>query len=356
MRVDRQDASLAKTRRNLGWASSASWRPILLVCVACEVFHAPPEPSLPEAQSGLLSDPAAPVVVAFDRAIDPKTLTLEIARNITDNRGRLADEQDSPTALSTLYTYDPVRGDYGGTSVLSPDATTFTIAPKDALPLNPALVLIVEPGLKDVTYAVPTVARRKIVFGYQLNLTCSAPSAVMPAHGDYFILIDVQTPVGTQVKLFATIDVDATGKFTALFSGATRNADPNRCSPACPTTDACRTLPGPPACVAPSTAADSTDEYPDFVISQTSSAFSFNAQGCVVDQQDGTALFVNTPVDVFVAQPAVTLRNTKLTASFSVDPQGVLRGAGALTADDVLLGTAESGPGTGQLVARLVPP
>jgi len=325
------------------------------VFLACEVFHAPPEPSLPQAQSGLLADPSAPVIVLFDRPIDKSTLTLEIARDIVNDRGQLADEQDPPGNLSTLYTYDPLRGDYGGTSSLSADLTTFTITPDVALPLNPELVLIVEPGLRDLAYEVPTVARRKIVFGYQLNLTCTAPTNVLPASGDYFILIDVQEPVGTQVKLFATIDVDGTGKFTAHFSGATRNPDGTRCSPACPTTDACRTLPGPPACVAPSTSADSTDEYPDFVINTTAAGYSFDAVGCVVDQSDGSALFVNEPVDVFISQPTVTLRNTKLTATFAVDGSGVLRGAGALTADDVLLGTAESGPGSGTLQARIVP-
>ncbi len=309
----------------------------------------------PKRRAAFSSDPSAPVVVLFDRPIDKSTLTLEIARDIVNDRGQLADEQDPPGNLSTLYTYDPIRGDYGGTSVLSPDQTTFTITAADALPLNPELVLIVEPGLKDLAYEVPTVARRKIVFGYQLDLTCSAPSNVMPAQGDYFILIDVVQPVGTQVKLFATIGVDPTGKFTAHFSGATRNPDPTRCTPACPSTDACRTLPGPPACVAPSLAANTTDEYPDFVINTTTSGFSFDAIGCVVDQSDGTALFVNEPVDVFVTQPSVTLRNTKLTATFAVDAENVLRGAGALTADDVLLGTAESGPGTGTLTARLVP-
>ena len=85
-------------------------RYFLLVFVCCEVFHAPPEPSLPEAQSGLLSDPAAPVVVLFDRPIDARaTLTLEIARDIVNDRGQLADEQDPPGNLSTLYTYDPIR-------------------------------------------------------------------------------------------------------------------------------------------------------------------------------------------------------------------------------------------------------
>jgi hypothetical protein len=324
--------------------------------LACEVFHAPPEPSLPEAQSGLLADPAAPVVVAFDRPIDPSTLTLEIARDIVNDRGQLADEQDPPGNLSVLYMYDPLRGDYGGTSVLSADATTFTITPTDALPLNPALVLIVEPGLADAAYHVPTVARRKIVFSYQLDLSCNAPSTVMPAHASYFMLIDVSQPVGTQVKLFATIDVDGTGKFDAHFSSATRNLNASGCSPPCASTDACRTLPGPAECVAPSTPADSTDEYPDFVVNTTATGFSFDATGCVVDQPDGTALFVNAPVDVFVTSPSVTLRNTKLTATFAVDAQGVLRGAGALTADDVLLGTSESGPGAGTLAARITPP
>jgi hypothetical protein len=329
-------------------------RLLLTVFLACEVFHAPPEPSLPDAKSGLLADPAAPVVVQFDRAIDPNTLTLEIARNVTNDRGQLADEQDPPANLSTLYVYDGADVS-GGTSTLSTDGRTFTITPKDPLPYSPALVLLVEPGLKDLAYRVPTVARRKIVFSYELVLSCNAPSKVMPAHSNYFLLINVTKPLGTEVKLFATIDVDANGEFAATFSGATRNPDPNRCAPACPTTDACRTLPGPPACVTPSTAADTTDEFPDFVINTTTSAFSFQAKGCVVDQQDGTALFVNAPVDVFVTSPGVTLRNTKLTATFAVDPQGVLRGAGNLSADDVLLGTAESGAGAGTLVARATP-
>jgi hypothetical protein len=325
------------------------------VAFACEEFHAPPEPSLAQAQNGLLASPGAPVVVAFDRAIDPTTLTLEIARDIVNDRGQLADEQDPAGELSTLYTYSAINGDSGGTSVLSADAMTFTITPTIPLPYSPPLVLIVEPGLADAMYHVPTVARRKIVFSFQLDLACNAPSMVMPAQGDYFMLIDVTEPVGTQVKLFATIDVAANGQFSAQFEDATRNPDPTRCTPPCAPTDACRTLPGPSACVAPSTAAGSVDEYPDFVVNQTSSAFSFDAVGCVVDQPDGTALFANTPVDVMITQPNVTLRNTKLTASFAVDAEGVLRGSGALSADDVLLGTIDSGPGAGQLTARIVP-
>ena len=64
---------------------------------------------------------------------------------------------------------------------------------------------------------------------------------------------------------------------------------------------------------------------------------------------------MNAPVDVFVTSPSVTLRNTKLTASFAIDAQSVLRGAGNLSADDVLLGTSESGAGAGTLTARATP-
>ena len=53
--------------------------------------------------------------------------------------------------------------------------------------------------------------------------------------------------------------------------------------------------------------------------------------------------------------PALTLRNAVLTASFSPDDLDVLRGAGALVADAVLLGTIDAGPGQGDLTARSIP-
>ena len=189
-----------------------------------------------------------------------------------NDRGQLADEQDPSGELSTLYTYDPLRGDYGGTSVLSADATTFTITPTDALPLNPALVLIVEPGLKDVAYGVPTVARRKIVFSYQLDLKCNAPSNVH-AGARELLHLDRRAEARRHAGEALRDDRRRCRPASSARSSpsATRNTDPNRCTPPCASTDACRTLPGPPACVAPSTAADTTDEYPDFVINTTPS-------------------------------------------------------------------------------------
>lgn len=324
---------------------------------SCQVYEAPPEPSLPQSTSNLLPDPAAPLIVRFSKPIDEKTLQLKVARNIVDARGRLADEADPPGDLSLIFSHGYDAGDTGGVGVLSDDKTTFTVTPTAAFPINPELVLIVEPGLHAIDSDVTINARRKLRFGYQFDLTCSAPTKVMPAKGSYFVLIDVKQPIGTQVRLWADIRVDtSTGRFAAQFVRAGRNLDGSRCPGGCASTDACRTHPGPPACVAPSLRADDTNEYPDFIADTTSPAsFQFTATGCIVDSPDGSAQFVNLPVDVFVSSPQVTLRNTRLTSSFGTDAQGVLRGAGSLSADDVALGPSSSGKGAGTLTAILVP-
>ena len=323
----------------------------------CQVYEAPPEPSLPGSVSNLLPDPTAPLVVRFSKPIDEKTLHLKVARNILDPRGRLADEGEPPRDLSLIFSHGFDEGDTGGEGVLSGDKTTFTITPKAAFPINPELVLIVEPGLHAPDSDVTVNARRKLRFGYQFDLTCNAPTKVMPAKGSYFMLIDVKQPIGTQVRLWADIRVDTnTGRFAAQFLRAGRNTDGTRCPGGCAATDACRTLPGPAACVAPSLRADGVGEYPDFIADATSPAsFQFTATGCIVDSPDGSAQFVNLPVDVFVSSPQVTLRNTRLTSSFARDPQGALLGAGSLSADDVSLGPSSSGKGAGTLTARLVP-
>lgn len=325
----------------------------LATAASCQVYEAPPEPSLPQSTSNLLPDPAAPLVVRFSKPIDETTLQLKVARNLVDPRGRLADEWDPPRDLSLIFSHGYNDGDTGGEGVLSEDKTTFTITPTAAFPINPELVLLVEPGLHGIGSDVSTVARRKLRFGYQFDLTCDAPTKVMPAMGSYFVLIDVKQPIGTQVRLWANIRVDtSTGRFTAQFIRAGRNTDGSRCPGGCASTDACRTLPGPAACVVPSLRADSTSEYPDFIADATSPAsFQFSATGCIVDAPDGSAQFVNLPVDIFVSSPQVTLRNARLTSSFSVDAQGVLSGAGSLSADDVSLGPSSSGKGAGTLTA-----
>ena len=328
-----------------------------LTAPSCQVYESPPEPSLPGSVSNLLPDPTAPLVVRISKPIDETTLHLKVARNLVDPRGRLADEWDPPQDLSLIFSHGYEEGDVGGDGVLSDDKTTFTITPKAAFPINPELVLIVEPGLHAPGSDITINARRKLRFGYQFDLTCTAPTKIMPAKGSYFLLIDVKQPIGTQVRLWADIRVDTnTGRFSAEFLRAGRNTDGSRCPGGCANTDACRTLPPPAACVAPSLRADDVSEYPDFIADATSPAsYRFTASGCIVDAPDGSAQFVNLPVDIFVSSPQVTLRNTRLTSSFTRNAQGVLLGAGSLSADDVSLGPSSSGKGAGTLTARLVP-
>jgi hypothetical protein len=185
------------------------------------------------------------------------------------------------------------------------------------------------------------------VGGVQAGRLCQLP-----------VLSQVTMPIGVQIQLFGALDIDPmTGKLTSAFTKAKRNADGTRCSPACPSADVCRTLPGPPACVIPSTQADSVDEFPDYVpnTDPTAGGFTFQTKGCAVDQDATTATLATAPVDVMVSSPMVTLRNATLSASFTLASDGTLRGSGTLTADAVLLGTITSGMGAGNLTARSIP-
>ncbi|CAN5193037.1 hypothetical protein BH09MYX1_BH09MYX1_57530 [soil metagenome] len=328
----------------------------VVLAPACDVYEAPPEAFLPQANANLLPDPTAPLVVQFTKPIDPASLQLKVVKSILDSRGRLGDESDPPGDLQAVYTFSDRDGEKGGIGEFSADGMRFTVAPTGAFPINPPLILLIEPGLHAKGSDVTTNARRKINFGYQFDLTCNSPTTVLPASGYYFVLIDVKQPIGTQVRLWAKIVVDpATGKFASKFIRAGRNPDGTRCPSACANTDACRTLPGPPACVAPSTRADAIVEHQDFIADTNAiSSFQFTATGCVVDQPDGTAQFVNLPVDIFVTSPVVTLRNARLTSSFTKDKNGGVLGAGSRSADDVAIGTSSSGKGSGSLAALLV--
>jgi hypothetical protein len=219
------------------------------------------------------------------------------------------------------------------------------------------LVLIVEPGLVDPENGRSLTFRKKILFSYAFHLACDAPTTVVSS-GSFFFLVDVTDPIGTQVKLWADLDIDSTtGKFSASFSKAYRNTDPSRCVPfglSCDDTQACRTLPAP-ACVAPSEVAGSPAEYPDFIAQPDPPGFAFTAMGCIVDQGDGSATFGIVPVDIIVTSPDVTLRASTLTASFRPDSNGVIQATGALTAEQVLLGTLDSGKGDGTLSGQQVP-
>jgi hypothetical protein len=248
-----------------------------------------------------------------------------------------------------------MNGDTGGEDTLSPDGATMTITPDVVPPVGGQYVVLVEPGLSDLAGTMTRV-RRRAVFGYASTLTCNAPAHVIPA-GTLFLLTNVSQPINVQIQLFGVLDVDpATGKLKGRFTKAKRNPDVSRCSPACPSTDVCRTRPGPPACVTPSTSASTVDEFPDYVPNDDpTTGFSFETQGCAVDQGAMTATLATSPVDVMVTSPPVTLRNTALDASFTADAGGILRGSGTLTADAVLIGSISSGMGAGNLTARSIP-
>jgi len=319
----------------------------------CELYDGPPKPAIIGADDGLLDDRDAPIVLSFGEPIDPTTLKARILRLETDVEGNLLDEDDDPeTEPEEFFLYTPDFPGVGGTAELVDGNTALVIRPSAPLPVGPKLVLVVEPGLADLAGNV-TKVRKRLQFAYAFKLECNAPSAVFPP-GHYFLLADIDKPISTQVQLWASFQVDAT---TGRVTGQCTNADRDKtqvCPMACGTGEVCRLLPEP-ACVPPSERAGTVDEYPDYVpYAIPPTGYSFAIDGCAVDQADGKAVFVTAPVDVVVQQPPVTLRNVTLTAEFSKDAAGVLRGSGTLLADQVLIGTTPSGPGEGNLVARLV--
>jgi hypothetical protein len=316
----------------------------------CAVYDAPPEPSIDGLNNGYLPNARDPIVIDFSKPPVQSTVDLQIIQ---------LGANDSCFSIrmpeNVLFSHDPVNGDMGGVATWSSDGTSLSVALTIPPPIAATLAVLVSPGLSDQAGTV-THAQRCLSFGYQATLSCNAAAKVVTS-GTYFLLVSVTNPVPVQIKLFGAIDVDdTTGALKGAFTEAHRNPDPTRCTPACSTTDACRTLPGPPACVTPSTPAGSVDEFPDFLpnTDPTTGGFSFDVTGCTVDQDATTATFATVPTDVDITSPTVTLRNAGLSASFT-STDGVLRGTGALAADDVLLGTTGFGAGQGDLTARDIP-
>lgn len=315
---------------------------------ACETFVAPPAASV--AGGPVLTDPAAPLVVRFDRPYRPETLRLEVVPYDVDVEGNLADETDAGGGdLHAYFTHDPAQGDFGGASRIGPD--TFTILP-NALPVGRKLALLVEPGLAS-DRGVVTRVRDRLLFSYQFQ--CAHAGAGALASGPYVFLLDVESPIGTQIQLFAELHVDpATGDFVGQFTNADRNRDGSRCPGGCPPEDACRTIPAP-ECVAPSLRAASVDEWPDYVPNvPPPTGYSFTVHGCA-NEAGGAVVLGTEPVDLVVQQPAVTARGLVVIASFARDPEGVLRATGSGTAADILLGTKSFGPARGTVAARSLP-
>lgn len=321
-----------------------------LAC-GCAVYDAPPEPSIQGLDNGYLPNARAPIPIVFSKPPEQSTLSLQIVQlGPNDSCFSMA------MPLDVLFSHAPGTTDVGGTSSFSSDGTTLTVTLDVPPPIAATLAVLVAPGLSDAAGTV-THVQRCLSFGYQATLTCDAPAMVL-ASGTYFVLVSVTDPVPVQIKLFGALEIDdTTGKLKGAFTEAKRNPAPDRCSPACNSTTACATLPGPPACVTPSTPAASVDDYPDFVPNLDASAggFTFDVTGCTVDQTGATATLATAPTDVDLSSPDVTLRNAALSASFTRGSDGTLRGTGALSADDVLLGTAAFGAGQGDLTARSIP-
>ncbi|MEO8877317.1 MAG: hypothetical protein ABI461_17110 [Polyangiaceae bacterium] len=325
---------------------------------ACGKFTSPPIASISGLNQGVLSDPAAPVVLKFSKPIDFSSLKIKIVKFEPNAEGQLADETGDPTVdLAPLFSHDDLDGDQGGVGTLDATGTTYSIKTDARLPVGPKLALLIEPGLSDVGHedtAVTTV-RKRLLFAY--SFSCSGTGTTILTSGPYFFLLDVENPVGTQVKVFGNLNVDsASGKFVAQFTFAQRLTDPNRCSPACENGNVCKTLPGPPACVVPSQRAGATSEWPDFFPNPTPPiGFSFTANGCAEDQMGGTVTFATEPTNMIVEQPAVQINGLVLTAQFTKSAAGDLNGSGSVSGDNIVLGQGSLGPGTGTTIAQSIP-
>ena len=324
---------------------------------ACGNYTSPPVASISGLNQGVLSDPAAPVILQFSKPIDFSTLSVKIVKFDPNAEGQLADETGDPTVdLNPLFTHTDIDGDTGGVGTLDASGTTYSIKPAARLPVGPKLALLIEPGLSDVAHedTASTTVRKRLLFAY--SFACTGTGTQILTSGPYFFLLDVENPVGTQIKVFGDLNVDsASGKFVAQLTFAQRLTDPKRCSPACDNGNVCKTLPGPATCVVPSQRAGATTEWPDFFPNQTPPVgYSFTANGCAEDQPGGTVTFATEPTNMVVEQPAVQINGLVLTAQFTKNAAGDLAGSGSVAGDNIVLGNAPLGAGTGTTIAQSI--
>lgn len=321
---------------------------------ACDRYEPPPTVTLEGVQGGLLFDSKAPLVISFGQPIDLATLNLKVATFATNLEGELADEDaDDTTELRVLLGHDATEGDRGGRSELDPDGSVLRFYPDSALPVGPKLVVLVEPGLTG-TNGRTRQNRTKVPFGYAVRCNAGTRAEKLKS-GVYFVLLEVEQPLGTQIQLYAAIDVDpATGAFVGQFTNGDRNPDGTRCPSPCKDTDRCRLLPAP-ECVAPSLRAGTADEHTDFVPNITPpTGYSFAVEGCAVDDATGSGV-VTAPATMVVQQPAVTVEGLTMTAFFGADAKGNVRATGTLSADTAYLGTTKLGAGKGSMTATFIP-
>jgi hypothetical protein len=319
---------------------------------ACDRYTPPPTPTIAGLTGGTLQDPAAPLTIDFGKAIDPASLALEVAYLETDLEGNLYDEDDDDnTTLRTLFVHNGDVGDQGGRVDFDPNGSVVRVVPNGPFPVGPKLVLLVEAGLK-ATDGRTLNYRVRVPFSYLVK--CGAgQKANQLASGVYFMLLDVEQPLGVQIQILADIHIDpATGVMVGQFTNADRNSDPSRCPTPCGSSDVCRLLPAPASCVPPSTKAGTVDEFSDFVPNATPPiGYSFLVEGCAVDGDAGAAL-LTAPASMIVQSPPVTIAGLVMTAFFESDG----RATGSLTADTVSLSNNPIGAGKGTMTAiRLAP-
>ena len=331
---------------------------VVALVASCQRYVAPPVATIAGLDNGQLSDPSAPIVLDFSKAIDPTTLSVQLILFDPDAEGQLPDETgDASVSLDPLFSYDPIDGATGGTGVLDPTNTIFTITPTARPPVGPTLAILIGPGLRDAAHdpTATTGIRKRLIFSY--TFTCDGSGTKVLTSGAYFFLLNVENPIGTQIKIFADLDVDpASGRFVGQFTLAARLTDPTRCSPACVNGDVCETLPGPPMCVVPSTRAGTPAEWPDFYANPTPPVgFSFTVNGCAEDEAGGSATFATQPANMVVEQPAVSVDGLVVVASFAPNAMGNLVATGGVTGDNIVFGMVPLGAGNGTVAAQLIP-
>ena len=322
----------------------------VLASGACETYDPPPEPRIDGATNGILPDATAPLVLRFSEPIDPRSANVKVVVFAND-----MDEDDDPIPPALVLMSADANGANGATAKISDDGTALTITFDKAPPSGPRLAVVVEPGLSDLS-GHRTNARRVLQFGYAFSKTKASPTT-FPS-GSYFILLDLQVPIAAQLRVWGDIGVNAeAGTFHGQFTHAWRDRNPARCPGlSCnPKVNACTVFPAP-ACVTPSTNADTVDQYPDWIVDHDSvGTFSVTVDGSVDDRADGSYGFGMLPVDVSTKSPNVTVKAILVTAEFRRDPDGILRGTGSASADDVLFIGMDEGHGSGLFRAELVP-
>ena len=326
---------------------------VLVALAACEDYQPPPDVSVEGMTNGVLTNPRAPFVIDFGMPVVESSVLVQVAFYDVDADGNLPDERTPPQPLRDVFKHDPSDGDFAVAATFEDGDTKLRLVPTGAMPVGPKLVLLVDPGLRSQD-GRERHYRTRMPFAYEVQCAPTAHSTTFQS-GAYFLLLQVEKPIGTQIQLFGAIDVDrATGAFVGQFTKARRNPDGNRCPTPCDSVDVCRLYPSA-QCVPPSTAAGTVDEYPDWVPNPTPpTGFSFEVHGCAVD--DGSATDVLTqPATMIVQQPAVTVQGLTMSAQFAPGSDGVVRATGNLTADDTYLGKASVGPGSGTMTARRVP-